>query len=149
MSLHLVIITPDQSVFDGEVDSVSLPTANGEITVLAKHIPLITTLVPGTAIVRTGGKEEVYAVSRGVIEVDGKGMRILSDIADRADLLEEQAIEQAKQRAEQLMNEKREDAEAFAEATATFERELARLMTVRRHRSRRGFAPSPANVNNG
>ncbi len=137
--LHLEIITPDSTVFDGNIEWVTLPTGDGEITVLEHHLPIITTLVPGTAIVHTSGEETSYAVSRGVIEIDGNGVRLLSDIADRADALEEATVEKAQQAAETLMNEKREDAEAFAEATAIFERELARLKTVRRHRAGRGF----------
>lgn len=139
--LRLEIITPDSTVFEGEAESVTLPTSDGEITVLPHHVPIITTITPGSMIVHTANEELIFAVSRGVIEVDGKGVRVLSDIADRADLLEEAAVERAQAEAQKLMSEKREDAEAFAEATAIFEKELARLMTVRRHRSRRSFAP--------
>lgn len=139
--MHLVIITPDQTVYDGDIDSVSLPTADGEITVLPHHVPIITTIVPGPVIVRSGKDEKVFAVSRGVIEVDQTSVRVLSDIADRADQLEESAVEQARANAEKLMSEKRQDAEAFAEATAILDRELARLRTVRRHRSHRSFTP--------
>ncbi len=135
--LHLEIITPDSTVHDGDVDSVTLPTAAGEITVLPHHVPIITTIVPGTLIAHVGKEELIFAVSRGVIEVDAKGVRVLSDIADRADVLEEKAVEEAQKKAEKLMSDKREDAAAFAEATAIFERELARLLTVRRKRSRR------------
>ncbi len=135
--IHLQIITPESTVFDGNVEWVTLPTTDGEITVLQGHVPVITTLAPGAAIVRCDGVETVYAVSKGVIEIDEKGINLLSDIADRADTLEESAVESAREAAEKLMSEKREDAEAFAEATAIFERELARLRTVRRHRAGR------------
>lgn len=136
--LHLEIITPEETVFAGDVTSVTLPTADGEITVLERHIPLITALTPGTAIVRYDGREDVFAVSRGVVEVDGKSARVLADIADRAEKLEEAAVEAAKSKAEQLRSERRTDAEGFADATALLERELARLRTVRRHKARGG-----------
>ena len=140
--LTLEIITPDQTVFQGQVDSVTLPTADGEITVLAHHIPLITSIQPGAVIARVGSEEHVFAVSRGVIEVQNSEVRVLSDIADRADQLEEAAVEKARETAEKLMTEKRDDAEGFAEATAILERELARSRAVRRHRSRaRGYTP--------
>ena len=137
--LHLTIITPDDTVFTGDVLAVTLPTADGEITVLPQHIPLVSAVVPGTIIVKTAEGERVFAVSRGVLEVDGKTMRILTDTADRAEALEEAAVEAAKARAEKLMTEKRSDAEGFAEATAILERELARLKTVRRHRAKGGM----------
>lgn len=132
--LHLELITPDRVVFEGEVDAVSLPTPDGEITVLPHHIPLLSILAPGSVLIRQKGEGNLFAVSRGVIEVDGTNVRVLADTADRATELEEEAIRQAKEKAEQLLKEKRADAEEFAEAAAMLERELARLKVVRRHR---------------
>lgn len=135
--LHLEIITPDQTVYDGQCVSVTLPTGDGEITVLERHIPLVTTITPGSAVVRdAAGEMQIFAVSRGFIELDGKNVRILTDIADRVEELEEEQIRKAKERAETLMTEKRADAEEFAEAVAVLDRELARLRTVRRYRPR-------------
>lgn len=134
--IHASIITPDGSIFDGDVDAISLPTPDGEITVLPHHIPLISIVVPGTIMVRTGKDEQLFAVSRGVIEVDGKVIRVLTDTADRAEKLEEAAVEAAKARAEKLRSEKRQDEEGFAEATALMEREIARLSTIRRQKAR-------------
>jgi F-type H+-transporting ATPase subunit epsilon len=135
--LHFELITPDSTVFEGEVDSVSIPTPDGEITVLPHHIPLISIVTPGSIFLRKGKEEQLFAVSRGVVEIDGKSLRILADTADRAEELEEVAIEKAKAAAEKLMSEKRHDSEGFAEATALLERELARLQVKRRHRARR------------
>lgn len=139
--LHLEIITPQSVAWQGEVDAVALPTGDGEIVVLPHHVPLVATIVPGTVTVSIGSAEHVFAVSRGVMEVDGLHMRILTDIADPADALDEAAIEEAKRKAEVLMTEKRHDVEGFAEATAILERELARLKTVRHHRARRPTSP--------
>ncbi len=133
--IQVDIITPDQTVYAGDAVSVTIPTADGEITVLSGHIPLIGIVVPGTVVVRSGNDEQLFAVSRGVLELDGKSIKILADTADRAEALEESMVEKAKADAEKLMTEKRTDVEAFAEATAMLERELARLKTVRRHRS--------------
>ena len=136
--IRLEIITPERVVFQGEADSVSLPTSEGEITILPHHIPLISIVVPGSVLVRQGNEEQLFAVSRGVIEVDGKSIRVLTETADRAADLQEEAIEKAKKAAETLLKEKQNDVEGFAEATAILERELARLHVARRHRSRRG-----------
>ncbi len=136
--LRAQIITPDGPIFEGDVDAISLPTPDGEITVLPHHIPLISIVVPGTILIRKGKEEQIFAVSRGVIEVDGKTIRILADTADRAEELQEAAVEHAKSVAEKLLAEKRHDVEGFAEATALMERELARLSTIRRHRRTRG-----------
>ncbi len=131
--LHLEIITPELTVFDASVESVTLPTGSGEITVLPKHIPLVTTVLPGSLIARSKTGEQLFAVSRGTIEIDGDGVRVLVRTADAADALaDEEAILRAKESAEKLMQEKHKDAEAFAEARAILDRELARLSSVRR-----------------
>lgn len=139
--LRLEITTPDRPMFDGEVDSVSLPTPQGEITILPHHIPLISIIAPGAITIRWKGSEQLLAVSRGVIEVDGKTIRVMVETADRADELQEQAILKAKAEAEKLQKERRDDREGFAEATAILERELARLHVVRRRRGSRSPIP--------
>lgn len=135
--MYVELITTEGSAFSGDAVSVTIPTGMGEITVLEHHIPLLSTVEPGTVIIRTSKEELLFAVSRGVVQVGGKSIRILSDIADRADSLEEKAIELARARAEELRSARRNDAEGFAEATATLEREFARLASIRRLRSRR------------
>lgn len=140
--LRLEITTPDRPMFEGEVNSVSLPTPQGEITILPHHIPLISIVSPGAVTIRQKGVEQVLAVSKGVVEVDGTVIRVMVDTADRADELQEEAILAAKAEAEKQRREKREDREGFAEATAILERELARLHVVRRRRSG-GRSPVP------
>ena len=135
--MHAELITSEGSAYSGEAISVTIPSGDGEITVLNHHIPLLSTVAPGTVIVRTGDEELYFAVSRGVVQVGKKGLRILSEIADRAETLDEEAIELARKRAEELKAARRNDAEGFAEATATLERELARLTALRRRKSRR------------
>ena len=130
------LITPEGVAYSGEASSVTLPSGDGEITVLPGHMSLISTIEPGSMIVRTKDGEEVFAVARGVIEVSPTSVRVLSDIADRAESLEEAAIEAAKERAEKLVNEKRNDIIGFADAAASLEKEIARLKSVRRRRSR-------------
>jgi F-type H+-transporting ATPase subunit epsilon len=135
--MYVELITSEGSAYSGDAVSVTIPSGDGEITVLDHHLPLLSTVQPGTVIIRTKEEELYFAVSRGVVQVASTNIRILSDIADRADGLEEQAITLAKARAEELRENRRNDAEGFAEATATLERELARLMSIRRLRSRR------------
>lgn len=134
--MHAELITSEGMAFNGEALSVTLPSGMGEITVLKNHIPLLSTVEPGTVIIRTAEGEQLFAVARGVVQVGKTGLRILSDIADRAESLDQDAIELARKRAEELRNARRADAEEFAEATATLEREMARLMSIRRLRSR-------------
>ena len=136
--MYTELVTSEGNAYSGDASSVTIPTGDGEITVLDHHLPLVSTVEPGTVIIRTkNGEELLFAVSRGVVQVGSNNIRILSDIADRAESLEEEAIELARERAEQLKVARRGDSEGFAEAQATLEREIARITTIHRMRSNR------------
>jgi len=128
------ITTPEREVYSDEVDQVTLPTLDGEITILPNHLPLVSVLVAGEARVVSGGEETLMAVSGGFIEVqpDSKVI-VLADTAERAEELDIEKIEEAKKNAEKALEEKRDlDDESFAEAAAALERELARLRVARK-----------------
>lgn len=131
------LITPEGTGYKGEAYAVTLPTIQGEITVLPHHLPIIATLGIGMMTLKSDDGEHYFAISRGIVEVGPCRVRVLSDIADRVDALDETAVEEAKKRAESLLKEKRHDTEGFAEATAVLDRELARLQSVRRRRTHR------------
>ncbi len=132
MKISFKIVTPERIVFeDDAIDALILPTEEGEITVLPHHIPLISLLKAGVLRVKKGNDETPLAVSSGVIEVTGRAVTVLADTAERADELEEEKIEEARQAAKKLMEEKRTDETTYAEATASLERELARLKVVK------------------
>jgi len=141
-TLQFKIVTPERIVFEDTIDEVVLPTSEGEIAVLPNHVPLVTMLKAGILRVKKGETEIPLAVSSGVIEINGTRVIVLADTAERADELEESKIEIAKEEARKLMEEKRGDAEGFAEATALLERELARLKVVKRYR-KGSRGPSP------
>ncbi|MEK7451834.1 MAG: ATP synthase F1 subunit epsilon [Patescibacteria group bacterium] len=128
MSLSLKIVTPERVVFEDTVDSVTLMTESGEITVLPGHVPLVTNLRSGEIHLKKGLEEHSLVASTGFLEVrPGNQLIVLADTAERADELELQKIEEAKERARKLLTETRHvDDVAFAHAAALMERELAR-----------------------
>ncbi len=128
------LTTPERMVFKEEIDQVTLPTREGEITVLPHHIPLVAVLVPGMATLVKNGTEQYVAVSGGFIEVQpGSRVIVLADTAERAEELDIKKIEEARERARVLLEEKRHvDTESFAAAAAALERELARLKVARK-----------------
>src|SRR3989338_5529731 len=138
MNLQFKIVTPERIVFEDTVDAVILPTTEGEITVLPHHIPLVTLLRAGVLRIKKGNDETPLAVSSGVIEVDGKRVVVLADTAERADELEEEKIQKAREEAKHLMEQRRGDSEGFAEASAMLEREIARLKVAKRRRRAAG-----------
>ena len=135
--INFEITTPERNVLREEIDSVTIPTREGEITILPGHIALVAILRAGELVVKSGGKESYMAVSGGFIEVQAlpKTTRviILADTAERAEELSIQAIEEAKERVQRELEEKRNvDDVSAAGAAAALERELARLKVARR-----------------
>lgn len=128
------LTTPERNVVTEEVDQITLPTREGEITVLPNHIPLVAVLVPGMATLMKDGKESYLAVSGGFIEVQpGSRVVVLADTAERAEELDLAKIEAARVEAQRLLEEKRHATNVdFAEAAAVLERELARLKVARK-----------------
>jgi F-type H+-transporting ATPase subunit epsilon len=126
--LHLSIVTPERIVYEDEVDSITVMTDMGEITVLPDHIPLVTTLRAGELILRKNGEAQYLVASTGFLEVRaGNKLVVLADTAERVDELELEKIEAARERARELLEEKRHvDDVAFADAAAMLERELVR-----------------------
>lgn len=142
--LDFEITTPERTVLKEKVRQVSVPTESGEITVLPGHIPLIAPVPAGELrAVRSDGSEELMAVSGGFVTVrTDDAVVILADTAERADELDLAAIEDAKKRAEAVMQEKHDDAERYADAAASMARELARWKVASKYRSKRALGAS-------
>ena len=80
---ELSILTPEKSVFEGQVEYVQVPGTEGYLGVLAHHAALVTALMPGTLTVRkVGGAEEQWRVSGGFFEVSNNQATVLADDAE-------------------------------------------------------------------
>lgn len=138
--IQFKIVTPERTVYESEIDQVTLPTQEGEITVLPEHIPLISVLAPGELVARKNGEEIAMAVSGGMIEVRKNEITILADTAERAEEIDVKRAEEARERAEKLKDEKiRMDDTEYAAVAALMERNLARIKVARKHLTRRGM----------
>jgi len=137
--LQFEITTPERVVLTREADSITIPTAEGEITVMPGHVPLVGVLRAGMITVRLDGKEEFLAVAGGFLEIQPGGKVIaLADSADRAEELDLAKVEEARARAaEALTGAKSADAVSSAAAVAALEREMSRLKVARRHHAHR------------
>lgn len=134
--MHLTVITPDKTVFKDEVDEVTLPTKDGEITILPNHIPLVSAVSSGAARVKKDGEEYFLAVTGGMIQVNpGGSIVVLADVADVGEHLDEQKIQEAHAAAKKLLSNVRaaDDIEYIA-LTSQIEHELARLKVARKLR---------------
>ncbi len=137
LKINLQIITPERIVYSGKADQVTLPTADGEITIMANHIPLISTMKYGELVIKNGKEEIPMAVWGGFVEVKKNNVTIMTDIAERIEEIDEEKVKEAKKKAEELLKEKdRLSDVAFADATAALEKSLARLKVVRKRRKK-------------
>ncbi|MCK5084430.1 MAG: ATP synthase F1 subunit epsilon [Candidatus Pacebacteria bacterium] len=135
--INLRIITPEKIAYKDKADQITLPTGNGEITVMTNHIPLISTMKHGELVIKNDGKEIPMAVCNGFIEVKKNNVTIMTDIAERVEEIDEQLAKEAKKRAKELLAEKDKMSDvAFADATALLEKSLARIKVARRRKRR-------------
>ena len=79
-NFHLSILTPEQAVFDGDVEYVEAPGSEGYFGVLAHHAAMVSSLASGTLKVRhVGGAEERWQVAGGFFEVSDNRATVLAD----------------------------------------------------------------------
>jgi len=133
-TIKFEIVTPERVVLKEEISQVTVPTKEGEITVLPKHTPLVSTLKPGVIeLKKKTGELVIISVSGGFIEVLRNKVVILADTAERAEELDLIRAEEARVKAEEIKKDTRhEDAENFAAITAQLEKELARTRAVKK-----------------
>lgn len=134
------IATPERVVLKEEILQVTVPTQEGEITVLPKHSPLVSILKPGVLeLKKLDGEIEIISVSGGFIEVLLNKVIILADTAERAEEIDIERAEEARKRAEESLKDMRSvDASQFAQLAAQIEKELARVRSAKKWRSIKG-----------
>ena len=132
-TLKLEIVTPDAKVYSEDVDMVTLPGVEGEMGIFPQHVPLMTQLTAGEVIARKGGQEYFLAVGEGFVEVTGERVSILTDMAIKAENIDEAKAEEARRRAEARLAEKLDDDEV-ASVSAALAHSLAQLKVKRRQR---------------
>lgn len=106
MPIHVEVVTQEDRIFEElEADSVHIPAAEGEMTVLPRHAPVLTTLGFGELIVRKGGAEESFAIYGGVVDVRPDKVVVLADAAESSYAIDVESIEAARESARQLLEE--------------------------------------------
>jgi F-type H+-transporting ATPase subunit epsilon len=130
-TIKLEIVTPETKTFSEDVDMVTLTGTEGEMGILPQHMPLMTQLVAGEIIAKKGAETIFLAVGDGFVQVTGDRVAILTDMAIKADDIDEAKAEEARQRAEARLAEKITDEEA-ASASAALAHSLAQLKVKRR-----------------
>jgi F-type H+-transporting ATPase subunit epsilon len=106
MKLALEIITPTKVVLSEEVDEVTIPTIDGEISILPNHVNLLTKIAAGEMVIRKGTKNDLFAITGGFLEILNSHVNVLADYAIHADDIEVAKVQEAKERAQKAMKEK-------------------------------------------
>ena len=137
MPIRCEIVSQDRMVFEGPADIVVLPGMEGEMGILPHHAPLLTTLKFGILKVRHMGKEEVFTVAGGVVEVQPDIVTILADAAENVAEIDTARAEEARKRAEALLVEgPPPDTDTYMAVEAALRRSNLRLDAAKRFRGR-------------
>jgi len=136
-TIQVDIISVTGQVFSGPAEMVFCPAEMGEVGIAPRHAPLIARLKPGEVRVQSGGTEQMFFVNGGMLEVQPHAVTVLTDLALRAKDLDEAAALEAKQRAEELLSERKGDID-IARAQAELAEASARLQMLQRIKRRGG-----------
>jgi F-type H+-transporting ATPase subunit epsilon len=136
MTFKLEIVTPERLLYSDDIDQVTIPTVDGEISILARHVPLVSIVQPGEIRIRRGNTVGYMAITGGFVQITGQKVTILADAAERADEIDLARAEKARERARQLLEEKQADKTTHAEAMAALQRAMLRIKIGRRRSPR-------------
>ena len=134
-NIKFEIVTPERAVLKEKIKEATIPTKEGEITVLPNHIPLVAILTPGVIELKKEKEEEkeIISVSGGFVEVLKDKIVILADTAERAEEIDEKRVEEARKKAEEIKQGIRKfDEIRFTNINARIATELARSKAVKR-----------------
>lgn len=131
-TLHLDIVTPEGRIFSGDVESVLIPGAEGELGILPEHAPLLAQIQAGELHYVVGGKTFELAVGPGFAEVRPTDVSILTDLAVREADIDEQKVQEALARAEEALRSRTLVGEELEATQAAIARSAAQLRLKRR-----------------
>lgn len=136
MTVQLDVVSAEERIFSGLVESIQVTGSEGELGILPGHIPLLTGIKPGMVrIVKQFGEEHLIYVAGGVLEVQPHTVTVLADVAIRAEDLDEQAALAAQKKAEEAMQHAGADFN-YAEAAAQLAEAIAQLRLIQKMRKK-------------
>lgn len=134
ITTHLDIVSAEREIFSGIVEMIVASGELGELGITPGHAPLLTMLRPGEIQIKLpDGKEEIYYVSGGMLEVQPYYVTVLADTVERADNLDEAAAMAAKARAEEAIANKGADID-YSVATVELARAVAQIRAIQKAR---------------
>ena len=136
-TIHVDVVSAEESIFSGEAEFVVLPGEAGELGIYPRHTPLITRLRPGSVRIRVPGEpeEQLIFVAGGILEVQPNVITVLADTAIRGRDLDEAKASEALQRAEEARRNAK-DKQEIAAVEGELATLAAQLAAIRRLRKR-------------
>jgi F-type H+-transporting ATPase subunit epsilon len=129
--IDLTIVTPERSVVHDQVEELQIPGAEGYLGILPGHAPLFSELKVGEVGYRKGETWFFLAVAWGFVEVQSDQVRILAETAERAQEIDVDRANRAKQRAEERISKGGDDVD-YRRALVALERALIRIQVSRK-----------------
>jgi F-type H+-transporting ATPase subunit epsilon len=143
-TVTLKVITPAKIVFEEEIQSITAPSVEGEITVLPRHENFFTMLKEGIITIRRPQREDEYlAIGGGYFETDGQQITVLVSKAYNQDELDAKQVEKARADAQKILEETKDQAERQS-ALASLRRIDIDLQLLQKKRKRPVQPPSSA-----
>lgn len=132
-TVRLLIDTPEREFFNEDVESVVLTSTDGELGVLAGHMPTVVALNAAPIKFMRGGAWRAAALSGGFAEIENDRILVLADTAEWPEEIEVNRAMEAKRRAEERIRARRSEAE-YIQSMIALQRALARLTVYESHR---------------
>jgi len=123
----LEIVTPERLVFSEQVDRLKATGIDGELGILAGHIPMVTPLKVAPLAFQAGKQRTTYAIQGGFLEVRADKVVVLADSAEKASDIDVDRARAAKERAERRLNNRSQDHTDFRRAELALQRAMNRI----------------------
>jgi F-type H+-transporting ATPase subunit epsilon len=137
MTMHLNIVSAENEIYSGTITQVFAPAEMGEVGVMPRHAPMLSTLKPGVVrVISQDGEEQSFYVSGGILEIQPHVVTILSDTALRAADIDESAALEAKARAEAAMKDKASEMD-YAKAKSELIEAVAQIEALKKLRKKK------------
>lgn len=134
MTIHVDVVSAEESLFSGPAEVVVVPGAMGELGIYPRHAPLLTHIKPGSVRIKLPNEgEQLIYVSGGMLEVQPSVVTILADTAIRGGDLDEARALEAKRAAEEAMRNRVSDID-YAQAQAELIEAVAQLRAIQQLR---------------
>ena len=136
-TIHVDVVSAEESIFSGEARFVALPGVAGELGIFPRHTPLITRIRPGSVrIEMADGSEEFVFVAGGILEVQPNCVTVLSDTAIRGKDLDEEKAVAARAAAEEALRNAKGDID-IAKAQSELAVMAAQIAALRKYRQKK------------